>query len=180
MALVWANTWHFGTPLVSPPLKWRLRNDCRNSILMTDLGSASDWLRKISLAVRPIRITTQIWVVTHFCSRFSDVIWRGETSDGVVKCLLFSQADMAQRSSFCFSSDSCRIKVLLQWGTKVLTHFRKMAPFCIVDILIPFPCLPQPLPPKINVELWSLKSLFYFRQHWFGGWGDLRRLKGKK
>ena len=31
---------------------------------MTDLGSASDWLKKISLAVRPIRITTQIWVVT--------------------------------------------------------------------------------------------------------------------
>ena len=31
---------------------------------MTDLGSASDWLKKSSLAVRPIRITTQIWVVT--------------------------------------------------------------------------------------------------------------------
>ena len=40
-----------------------------------------------------------------------------------------------------------------------------MAPFCIVDILIPFPCLPQPLPPKINVEFWTLKSFFYFRQH---------------
>ena len=26
-----------------------------------------------------------------------------------------------------------------------------MAPFCILDIPIPFPCLPQPLPPKINV-----------------------------
>ena len=64
----------------------------------------------------------------------------------------------------------------LQWGTKVLTHFHKMAPFCIVDILIPFPCLPQPLPPKINVEFWTLKSFFYFRQHWFVGWGDLWRL----
>ena len=68
----------------------------------------------------------------------------------------------------------------VQWGTKVLTHFRKMAPFCIVDILIPFPCLPQPLPPKINVEFWTLKSFFYFRQHWFGGSGDLRPLKGMK
>ena len=68
----------------------------------------------------------------------------------------------------------------LQWGTKVLRHFRKMAPFCIVDILIPFPCLPQPLPPKINVEFWTLKSFFYFRQHWFGGSGDLRPLKGMK
>ena len=59
----------------------------------------------------------------------------------------------------------------LQWGTKVLRHFRKMAPFCIVDIPIPFPCLPQPLPPKINVVFWTLKSFFYFRQHWFGGEG---------
>ena len=32
---------------------------------MTDLGSAYDWLKKISLPVRPIRITTQIWVVKH-------------------------------------------------------------------------------------------------------------------
>ena len=48
----------------------------------------------------------------------------------------------------------------LQWGTKVLRHFRKMTPFCMGDIPIPFPCLPQPLPPKINVEFWSLKSLF--------------------
>ena len=52
-----------------------------------------------------------------------------------------------------------------QGGTKVLRHFRKMAPFCIVDIPIPFPCLPQPLPPKINVVFWTLKSFFYFRQH---------------
>ena len=68
----------------------------------------------------------------------------------------------------------------LQWGTKVLTHFRKVAPFCIVDILITFPCLPQPLTLKINVEFWTLKSFFYFRQHWFGGSGDLWRLKGMK
>ena len=68
----------------------------------------------------------------------------------------------------------------LQWGTKVLRHFPKMAPFCIVGIPIPFPCLPQPLPPKINVVFWTLKSFFYFRQHWLGGWGDLRRLKGMK
>ena len=70
--------------------------------------------------------------------------------------------------------------VELQWGTKVLGHFPKMVPFCIVDRPIPFPCLPQPLPPKINVAVWTLKSFFYFRQHWFGGWGDLQRLKGMK
>ena len=35
-----------------------------------------------------------------------------------------------------------------------------MAPFCIVDLLVSFPCLPQPLPPKLNVEFWALKSFF--------------------
>ena len=46
------------------PAKWCLRNKRRNSILMvheyTDLGSASDWLKQISHAARPIRSTTQI------------------------------------------------------------------------------------------------------------------------
>ena len=44
-----------------------------------DLGSAYVWLKQISLAARPITSTTQ----TAFC---------GETSDGVAKCRLFSQA----------------------------------------------------------------------------------------
>ena len=48
--------------------KRRLRYERSNSILMTcfypDLGSASEWLNQISHAARPIRITTQIWVVT--------------------------------------------------------------------------------------------------------------------
>ena len=101
------------SPLVSP------RNDvCEtiaelNSILMTDLGSASDWLKEISLSVRPIRITTQIWEVTHFCSHFLDVISRRETGGGVAKCPLFSQPNMAPRLSFCISSHLCRIKILL-------------------------------------------------------------------
>ena len=50
------------------PPKWRLRNDSRNSILMTChypcLGSANDWLKQISHAARPVRSTSQIWVVT--------------------------------------------------------------------------------------------------------------------
>ena len=48
----------------------------------------------------------------------------------------------------------------LQWGTKVLRHFCKIAPFWIMDLPIPFPCLPPPLPPKINVVFWTLKSFF--------------------
>ena len=41
------------------PSKWRLRNKCRNSILMAchylDLGSASEWLKQISHSAQPIR-----------------------------------------------------------------------------------------------------------------------------
>ena len=40
----------------------------------------------------------------------------------------------------------------------MLRHFPKMAPFCIADIPIPFPCLRQALLPKINVVFWILKS----------------------
>ena len=50
------------------PAKWRLRNECRNSILMTchypDLGSASDWLKQIYQAAWSIRSTTPMWVET--------------------------------------------------------------------------------------------------------------------
>ena len=76
----------FGDATTCLPAKWRLRNERRNSILMTrhypDLGSASDWLNQISHAARPIRSTTQIWVATlHqywiFRTRSSDVIWLG-------------------------------------------------------------------------------------------------------
>ena len=49
---------------------WRLRNERRNSILMArhypDLGSASNWLRQISHAPRPVRNATQIWVITRY------------------------------------------------------------------------------------------------------------------
>ena len=56
-------------------------NDFRNSILLTchyqDLGSASDWLKQISLVTRPIRRTTQIWVATPHQYGISAVILRG-------------------------------------------------------------------------------------------------------
>ena len=58
----------FGDATTGLPAKWRLRNERRNSILMTrhypDLGSASHWLNQISHVARPIRSTTQIWAVT--------------------------------------------------------------------------------------------------------------------
>ena len=73
-------------------MKWHLRNDYRNSMLMThhypDLVSDSDCLKQISHAAQPIRSTNcnQIWVVTRhqhgifaFVSQMSS---RRETSVG--------------------------------------------------------------------------------------------------
>ena len=80
--------------------KWPLRNDCRNSILMTchypDLGRASDWLKQISHTAQPIRSTTQIWVVTQhqygISALVSQTSFCRKTSGGVSKCWLFCQA----------------------------------------------------------------------------------------
>ena len=90
----------FGDATTSFPAKWRLRNKQRNSIQMTrhysDLGCASDWLNQISHARRPIRSTTQIWLVTRHHYGISAIVsqtsFGGETSGSVAKCRLFSQA----------------------------------------------------------------------------------------
>ena len=67
-----------------------------------DLGSASDWLKESSYVARPIKRTTQIWVVRRHqygSSAFvSQTSFRGETSGGVAICLLFFQASYFQSS----------------------------------------------------------------------------------
>ena len=82
------------------PIQIRLlRNERRNSILMTrhypDLDSASDWLKQISHEARPIRSTTQIWVVTRhqygISALVSQTSFGGENVVGVAKCRLFSE-----------------------------------------------------------------------------------------
>ena len=90
----------FGDATTGFPSVWRLRKECRNFILMTchytDLGSAPDWLNQISHAARPIRSTTQIWVV--MCHQYgisvlvSQPLLGGETMGIIAKCHLFSQA----------------------------------------------------------------------------------------
>ena len=92
----------FGDATTGFPAKWRLRNEGRNSLLMTrhypDLGSASDWLNQISHTARPIRSTNQIWVVTRQQCGISALVsnsqtsFGGETRGSVAKCRLFSQA----------------------------------------------------------------------------------------
>ena len=94
----------FGDATTGFPAKRRLRNERRNSILMTrhypDLGNASDWLNQISHAARPIRNTTQIWEVTShqygITALFSQTSFGGETSGSVAKCRLFSRANNTQ------------------------------------------------------------------------------------
>ena len=58
----------------------------------------TDWLKQISLAARPIKSATQIWVATSFQygipALVSQTSFREETSGGVAKCELFTQADM--------------------------------------------------------------------------------------
>ena len=90
----------FGDATTGFPAKWTLRNEYRNSILMTchypDLGSAFDWLNQISHASRPTRSAIQIWVVTRhqygISALVSQTSFGGETSGCVTKCRLFSQA----------------------------------------------------------------------------------------
>ena len=99
--------------------KWRLRNERRNSILMTchylDLGSASDWLKQIFLAAWPIRCSTQIGGVT--CHQYvisalvSQMSFRGETIDGAIKRRLFS----AQANFICICNFSTGAGKL-QWS----------------------------------------------------------------
>ena len=65
--LAWENGQHWRR-YPGFPAKWRLRNERRNSILMTrhypDLGSASDWSCRVGNSIPPIRSNTQICVVT--------------------------------------------------------------------------------------------------------------------
>ena len=95
------------------PAKWRLKNERRNSILMTchypDLGSAFDWSCRVGNLFQPIRSTTQIWVVTRHHYGISALIsqtpFRGETVGAVAKCRLFSQATPAHFLSVFLSTD---------------------------------------------------------------------------
>ena len=70
-----------------------------------DLRSASDWLNQISHATRPIKSTTQTWVVTRHHYGISALVsqksFGGETSGSVAKCRLFSQAKTTQEKVSC-------------------------------------------------------------------------------
>ena len=108
-----------------------LRNDCRNSILMTrhypDLGGAFDWLKQISLTTQPIRNTTQIWVMTRHQYGISALVsqrsFGGESSGSVTKSPKVS-CFLNLLFLFCngFPAKSCvrkegRNSILMTWIT---------------------------------------------------------------
>ena len=74
-----------------------------------DLDSASDWLKQISHVVRPIKSTTQIFVVTRHQNGISALVsqtsFGGETSGDVVKRRLFSQAGLKLLNSVSESNE---------------------------------------------------------------------------
>ena len=62
-----------------------------------DLGNAADWLKQISQAARPIRSSAQVWVATRHQNKYGISVlfqtsFRGETSGGITRYRLFSQA----------------------------------------------------------------------------------------
>ena len=82
--------------------KWRLCNKRRNSILMTrhypELGSASDWLYRKGNLLQPISTLPRaekghVISIKFLQSFFShQTSFHEETSGGIAKCRLFSQA----------------------------------------------------------------------------------------
>ena len=104
------------------PAKWCLRNERRDSILMTshypDLGSTSDRCYRQGNLLQPIRSTAQIWVVTRHQYGISALVpqmsFRGKITVGAAKWQLFPQA--TKMSSFQkISAHQHHAKCLLSW-----------------------------------------------------------------
>ena len=88
--------------------KWRLRNERRNSILMThhypDMGTASDWSCSSWNVLQPIRSTSQIWVVTRhqkeFLRSFLKRLFAGKQLVPSRNVVLFSHANSFRERGF--------------------------------------------------------------------------------
>jgi len=110
----------FGNATTGFPTKWRLRNECKNPILMTrhypDLANASDWSCRVGNLIQPIRSTTQIWLVT--CHQYGISALVSQTSFGMkisgsdTKCRLFSQATYCRK--WCQNVQNSRVATV-EW-----------------------------------------------------------------
>ena len=122
------------------PAKWRLRDECRHSIMMTrhypDLGSASDWLKQIFSHRR----TTQIRVVSRrqyrISARVSKTPLREETSGGFTKCGLFAQPKLlvlrlVHKSDFRAIFSCCKEFHESDWSAIYCTRVWKTRPLTL-------------------------------------------------
>ena len=138
-------------PTTNFTAKWRLRNAFRNSLPMTchkpDLDSASDWLRQICFVVRPIKSTTQIWVVMHHQYGISAVVsqtsFRGETSGTVAKCRLISQANpvhVTVKKTLTDHRNYARMFKTVTWVLNILAFFMVFNCTELIDLSSPVFC----------------------------------------
>ena len=83
-----------------------------------DLGSASDWLKQISHAARPIRSTAQILVETRHQHGISSLVSQTSFPGLVSTCRLFTQASFALMNSTNFGDrpDSAKLPFSLVIG----------------------------------------------------------------
>ena len=74
---------------------WRLRKDCKNSILMTchypDLGSTSDWSSHEGICFKKSKALSDLGSMEFLQFRVPRTSFRGEARGGVAKCRLFPQ-----------------------------------------------------------------------------------------
>ena len=99
----------FGDATAGFPTKWRLRNKHTNSIMKMHLylvlGSG----------------TSSVW---NFCTRFSDIIWRGNLSGKVANCQLFSQATVEAMHGKGTSGYRCKIFSVSHFVDSLLCPFK--------------------------------------------------------
>ena len=152
--LAWENSGHLVMLSTTGfPIKWSRTNTRRNSMMMChypDLGSSSDWLNQISHAARPMRSTTQIWVVTRYSMEFlSSFLRRHLVGKPVVAlpnvgCFLRLQPDYI--SVFCFlksekwpfnhSSDMSHFIISVFLDTLIILHLLKLSRVSSVSLWI--------------------------------------------
>ena len=108
-----------------------------------NLGSASDWLNQISQVARPIRSTTQIWVMTRhqygISVLASQMSFGVETSGSVTKCWLFSQATIKQNMTFSLKGRQNAQVIQMSNETKVLYRILNCAALTSRKIVFFFP-----------------------------------------
>ena len=121
--LAWENSWHFTMPAAVP--------------LYPDLKSASDWMKQISNQTEalcgPGLCMSTVW---NFYARFSDVInFHGETTGGIVKSWLFSQAITPSRVWNCafLVANATKNSVLATRNSQLVASWRLVKLVVIVD-----------------------------------------------